>query len=94
MTETAEPMAVRRPRPARRERGRLIREVQPEDWRDSRMGCFSAAAEHRTGRVLASYEALWTWSIEEPDEFLLTDSTRAAVSTDLLTNGRSGACLT
>ena len=69
MTETGEPIAVRGPRPARRERGRLMREVQPEDWRDSRMGCFSAAAEHRTGRVFPSYEVLWTWSIEEPDEF-------------------------
>jgi acetoacetyl-CoA synthetase len=69
MTETGKPIAARGPRPARRERGRLMREVRPEDWRDSRMGRFAAAAAQRTGHTFPSYAALWTWSIEEPDEF-------------------------
>jgi acetoacetyl-CoA synthetase len=69
MTETGQPIAAGGPRPARGERGRLMREVRPEDWRDSRMGRFAAAAAQRTGRRFPSYAALWTWSIEEPDEF-------------------------
>jgi acetoacetyl-CoA synthetase len=69
MTETGKPIAAHGPGPARRERGRLMREVRPEDWRDSRMGLFAMAAAHRTGRAFRSYQALWTWSIEEPDEF-------------------------
>ena len=73
MTETAEPMAVRRPRPARRERGRLMREVQPEDWRDGKrlekpvkqllLGAEpSVVASPGSLTDPAAFEALVTWS--------------------------------
>jgi acetoacetyl-CoA synthetase len=54
---------------ASQERGRLMREVSEEDWRETRMGQFATWSAARYGRHFTSYRDLWNWSVTESDEF-------------------------
>lgn len=51
------------------ERGRLMREVTSADWANTRMGAFATHAGARRHREFGDYDALWSWSVSEPDEF-------------------------
>lgn len=61
--------AVRTTSAAPSGRGRLLRDVSAADLSGSRMGQFAASAAARYGREFASYEDLWSWSVNQPDEF-------------------------
>lgn len=51
------------------DRGRLLRAVADRDWAERRMGEFAAFVTDRHGRHFASYQDLWTWSVDAPDDF-------------------------
>jgi len=51
------------------ERGRLMREVTPDDWANTQMGRFAAHVAARHHLEIVDYNALWSWSVEKPDEF-------------------------
>jgi acetoacetyl-CoA synthetase len=50
-------------------RGRLMREVTPDDWKTTRMGEFAAMAGLHLGRTFSTYRDLWSWSNRESDQF-------------------------
>jgi len=50
-------------------RGRILRDVTAEAWTNTRMGVFAGYAAARHRREFPTYEALWSWSVHEPDQF-------------------------
>jgi len=51
------------------EQGDVLWEPAADARARTRMGAFLAAAESRSGRSLATYEDLWSWSVEDLEQF-------------------------